>query len=152
MEKGLVLIVDDDDTVRKSLARAIEMDFYKVCTAVDAKAALQIMRENPVDVVISDLRMAGVHGLSLLRIAKDNYPDVIRIVLTGFGDLDAAIAAINEIEIFRFYLKPCNDKELMAGLEDAMRIRRTHLANQKLIKDLSEMLNNIKSLETKPKK
>jgi len=152
MDKGLVLIVDDDDSVRRSLARVIEMDLYKVFTAVDAKSALQIMRENPVDVVISDLRMTGVHGLSLLRIAKDNYPDVIRIVLTGFGDLDSAIAAINEIEIFRFYLKPCSDKELMAGLADAMRIRRSHLANQKLIKGLSDQLDEIKSLELKPKK
>ncbi len=149
MEKGVILIVDDEEFVRRALARALREGPYEVLEAEDAKSALQLLREKEVDVVISDLKMPGINGLSLLRIIKDHYPDVIRIMLTGFGDMDTAIKATNEAEIFRFFTKPWDRKELLNGLSQAMKIRRLKKENQKLINQLEEQLSLIKGLSQK---
>jgi len=149
MEKGIILIVDDEEFVRRALARALREGPYEVLEAEDAKSALQLLREKEVDVVISDLKMPGINGLSLLRIIKDHYPDVIRIMLTGFGDMDTAIKATNEAEIFRFFTKPWDRKELLNGLSQAMKIRRLKKENQKLINQLEEQLSLIKGLSQK---
>jgi len=149
MEKGVILIVDDEEFVRRALARALREGPYEVLEAEDAKSALQLLREKEVDVVISDLKMPGINGLSLLRIIKDHYPDVIRIMLTGFGDMDTAIKATNEAEIFRFFTKPWERKELLNGLSQAMKIRRLKKENQKLINQLEEQLSLIKGLSQK---
>ena len=146
MGNGVILIVDDEEFVRKALVRALREEPYEILEAEDAKSALQILRDKEVDVVISDLKMPGVNGLSLLRIIKDHYPDVIRIMLTGFGDMDTAIKATNEAEIFRFFTKPWDRKEIIRGLDQAIKIRKLKKENQKLINQLEEQLSLIKNL------
>jgi len=143
--KGTILVVDDDELVLKSLTREIKEDSYQVLTAINATNALQILKENQVDVVISDHKMPGVQGMSLLRIIKDHYPDVVRIMLTGHADLEAAITAINEIEVFRFYTKPWNRQDILSGLVQAMRKRRFKVETKNLFRAMSLQLSKIKS-------
>ncbi len=149
MDRGVILIIDDEEFVRKALIRALRDEPYEVIEAEDARTALQILREKDVDIVISDLKMPGLNGLSLLKIVKDHYPDIIRIMLTGFGDMDTAIRATNEAEVFRFFTKPWNRKELISGLEQAMRIRKLKKENQRLMHQLEEQINLIKTLSSK---
>jgi len=145
-KKGLILLVDDDELVLNSLAREIKGEGFQVLSADNAKSALQILKEQQVDVVISDHKMPGVQGLSLLRIIKDHYPDTVRIMLTGYADLEAAIIAINDIEVFRFYVKPWNRVELLNGLGDAMRLRSLKVESKKLFKAISDQLAKLKAL------
>jgi len=149
MDRGVILIIDDEEFVRKALIRALRDEPYEVIEAEDARTALQILREKDIDIVISDLKMPGLNGLSLLKIVKDHYPDIIRIMLTGFGDMDTAIRATNEAEVFRFFTKPWNRKELISGLEQAMRIRKLKKENQRLMHQLEEQINLIKTLSSK---
>lgn len=144
--KSIVLIVDDDEMVRKALARDLRDSPYEVLLAEDAKGAMAVIKDKPVDIVISDLRMPGIHGLSLLHIIKDHYPGIIRIVLTGYADMDAVLGAINEIEVFRFFIKPVGGRELIPSLGRAMKIRQTRLAINRLFADLEEQIPNIKTI------
>jgi len=145
-DKSIVLIVDDDEMVRKSLARDLGDSPYEILLAEDAKGALTVIKDKPVDIVISDLRMPGIHGLSLLHIIKDHYPDIIKIVLTGYADMDAVLGAINEIEVFRFFIKPVGGRELIPGLGQAMKVRQTRLAIKRLFADVEEQILNIRTI------
>jgi two-component system probable response regulator PhcQ len=145
-KRGLILIVDDDELVLNSLAREIKGEGYQVLSADNAKSALQLLKDQSADVVISDHKMPGVQGLSLLRIIKDHYPDIVRIMLTGYADLEAALTAINDIEVFRFYVKPWNRVDLLNGIGDAMRLRSFRVESKKLFKSMSDQLARLKAL------
>jgi DNA-binding NtrC family response regulator len=145
-KKGLILIVDDDELVLNSLAREIKGEGYQVLSSDNGQGALQLLKDHQVDVVISDNKMPGVQGLSLLRIIKDHYPDIVRIMLTGYANLEAALTAINDIEVFRFYVKPWNRVDLLNGIGDAMRLRSFRVESKKLFKSMSDQLARLKAL------
>jgi ActR/RegA family two-component response regulator len=108
-----ILMVDDDSNVLDGYRRSLGREFL-LETTVGAQEALALAAANgPYAVVVSDMRMPGMDGLQLLSKIKDQSPDTIRIMLTGNADMDTAINAINEGNIFRFLNKPCG-KETMA--------------------------------------
>jgi DNA-binding NtrC family response regulator len=151
MEKGVILVVDDDENVRKALSREINVMGYEFLAAADAKSALEILKTKEVDVIISDQRMPGVQGTGLLRIVKDIYPEVIRIMLTGFADFKSVLQAINENEVYRLYMKPWDSKELFAGIANGMRIRSMRTEKKRLLSELSEKVDTIKMLDANEK-
>src|SRR5512138_2916271 len=103
-----VLLVDDETDIINILKELIELEEFEVLTAGSGEEALAKMMENVIDVVISDEHMPGMPGTELLGIARSQYPDTIRILMTGYANLDMAIRAINDGEIYRFFTKPCN--------------------------------------------
>src|SRR5579863_2868323 len=108
-----ILLVDDDNSIldgyRRSLCREFSLE-----TALGGEQALQLAASNgPFAVVVSDMRMPGMDGIQLLSRIKTLSPDTIRVMITGNADMDTAINAINEGNIFRFLNKPCS-KEVMA--------------------------------------
>jgi len=108
-----VLLVDDDNNVLDGYRRSLSRDFL-LETALGGEQALKLAAENgPYAVVISDMRMPGMDGIQLLSHIKNRWPDTVRVILTGYADMDSAIHAINEGSIFRFLNKPCT-KEMMA--------------------------------------
>lgn len=124
-----LLLVDDQPLVLQSL-RLLFHD-YDVLTAESAFEALQQLKLHPdVGVIISDQRMPGMEGIELLRRVKTNYPQIIRILLTGYADIDAIIASVNEGEVFRFVAKPWNAEKLRNIVHLAMGIfqRRNFVA------------------------
>lgn len=118
-----VLVVDDEDLVREALARSLADD-YRVLTAASADEALAVMDEDPsVDVIITDEVMPGAPGTELLRVVAAEYPEVVRIMLTGHASLDSALRAINEGRVFRYVVKPWSHAELIAVLQEAINLR-----------------------------
>jgi two-component system, probable response regulator PhcQ len=115
-----VLIVDDEPEVIDIMRRFLQMESYAVCTASSAEEALGILADEVIDVVISDEWMSGMSGTKFLGVVRREYPDTIRILLTGHADLDTAIRAINDGEIYRFFTKPCNFGELTVILKQAI--------------------------------
>ena len=107
-----VLIVDDDEKVRNALRRDLDALDFRLHFADRATAGLDILREHKVDIVICDNEMPGMNGLKFLRFVRQDYPAVVRIMLTGHATLATAITAINQDEIFRFLEKPWDDQDL----------------------------------------
>ncbi|MEQ8799518.1 MAG: response regulator [Salinisphaeraceae bacterium] len=113
-----VLFVDDEPRILTSL-RMLCRRRYDVRIAEGGEAALAVLREHPVDVLVSDQRMPGMTGFELLREARSIQPGAMRLLLTGYADLNAIIGSINEGEIFRFISKPWVNDELLAIIDEA---------------------------------
>ncbi|HSE11746.1 MAG TPA: EAL domain-containing protein, partial [Rudaea sp.] len=126
-QQPTLLLVDDEENILNALVRMLRRDGYRILTATGADDALDVLGRNDVQVVISDQRMPGTSGTELLSKVKEMYPDTVRMVLSGYTDLAAVTAAINQGAIYKFLTKPWNDEELRLQIRDAFRIaRRPH--------------------------
>jgi response regulator RpfG family c-di-GMP phosphodiesterase len=128
-----IVCVDDEPRILKGLRRRIGRD-YDVSTAESGPEALELMRrEETFQVVVSDMRMPGMSGAEFLAQVRTEFPDTVRILLTGQSDLNDAIAAVNEGNIFRFLSKPCPPEVLMPALSDAVEHHRLIQAERELL-------------------
>ena len=119
MARHGILVVDDQEDVTTSLRRMLEREGYQVVTAGSAEASFDLLATRHIDVVIADLRMPAMNGDEFLERVKLIYPDVVRMVMTGAPDLRAATSAINRGTIFKFLVKPFDEKEFLANVEEA---------------------------------
>ena len=116
--KTRVLFVDDDERVLNAL-RTLFRDEYDVSIAVGGAAALEFLKANPAQIVVSDQRMPGMAGVEVLREIKKVTPRTVRILLTGYSDLAAMVGSINEGEVFRFVKKPWDNDDIRAVMKEA---------------------------------
>jgi len=130
---GRVLIVDDDPLVLENLRRALRREPYEILAAGSGAQGLEILARSSIDVVVSDERMPGMTGAEFLGIVCRKYPETVRIVLTGQASLEAAIRAINEGEIFRFLLKPCDPVDLAQTIQTAIELKTLRLESTRLL-------------------
>lgn len=121
--KARVLLVDDEERILRTLSMLLKMH-YQVFTTTDGHEALEILQREKIHVLISDQRMPIMTGSELLEKARQTSPDTIRILLTGYADVDAAISAVNEGEIFRYINKPWGPKELRDTIAEAVNVAR----------------------------
>jgi response regulator RpfG family c-di-GMP phosphodiesterase len=128
-----IICVDDEPRVLKGLRRRLGRE-YDVEIAESGGEALEILRsQDPFQVIISDMRMPVMNGAQFLARAQDEFPDTVRMLLTGQSDLDDAIAAINQGNIFRFLTKPCPPEVLLPALEMAVEQYRLIQAERELL-------------------
>ncbi|MEM7206284.1 MAG: HD domain-containing phosphohydrolase [Pseudomonadota bacterium] len=126
-----VLCVDDETSILTSLKRALRKEAFQVLLANSGEEALEILREQPVDLVVSDMRMPNMDGAALLREVLLKWPDTMRILLTGYSDMESTISAINDAEIFRYVSKPWDNNDLIATIRqvlDHKKLRDEHAA------------------------
>jgi DNA-binding NtrC family response regulator len=123
-KKGSVLCVDDEPNILRSLHWMLHKEF-DVMTAPDGFTALEMLRKHDFDVIVSDQRMPGMIGSEFLREACKVAPRSMRILLTGYSDMQAILRSINEGEVFRFVNKPWKNEELSKTVADAAVIART---------------------------
>ncbi len=137
-KKAHILIVDDEEEIRKTLSRHFEFDGYNVDTAENGIEALDIMSKKRMEVVITDIMMPKMNGIDLLREIRDHYPMVHTIVITGYITMENLLSALRygaDTCIF----KPIND---VAELEDAVNRAVEHLSMwQKKLRELKGMKN-----------
>ena len=107
-----ILFVDDEENVLKTMRRIFRQENYTILTAPSGPEALDLLQKEPVHVVVSDHRMPEMTGADLLRKIKDLYPQTIRIMLTGYADVNAIMGAVNEGAVYKFITKPWNDEDL----------------------------------------
>jgi DNA-binding NtrC family response regulator len=148
-KKPLILIVDDEVGVLNALERLLKADGYEIRRAQDPFQALEILKQEPVDLIISDHLMPGMKGLELLKQAKAIRPDAIRVILTGHADLALAMTAINEGEVYRFFTKPWDDDALRLDVRLAIERFRLERENKDLKRELSKKEKALKELEAK---
>ena len=134
-----ILLVDDEPNILNSLRRAINaMPWDAVGEKVSIESftspllALDRAEEYAFDLVISDYRMPDMDGVSFLRRLVGFQPDISRLILSGYADLQAVIAAINTVQIHRFISKPWDDYDLTASITQALGLRRLLLENRRL--------------------
>ncbi|HWW21724.1 MAG TPA: response regulator [Steroidobacteraceae bacterium] len=122
--RATILLVDDESHVTDALSRHFPRERFEVLSARSAADAYEILDRRRVDVVISDERMPGEAGSEFLARVRQLHPATIRMILSGQASLDAAIRAINEGEVYRFFLKPCNPVDLLFTVQRALEHRR----------------------------
>ncbi len=122
-EKAHVLFVDDERRILTTMRMLFRAD-YRLSFASSAQEAIDFLKTQSVDVIVSDQRMPGMTGVDLLREAKELRPSAMRILLTGYSDLNAIIGSINEGEIFRFVNKPWQNQELKETVAQAVEAAR----------------------------
>ncbi len=111
-ERYQILLVDDEPNVLNALKRVFRQENYHIMTAGDADEALKILAGQEFQLMISDFKMPGMDGGELLRRVKQQYPETIRIMLTGHADSNAVMSAVKEGAVYKFILKPWNDDDL----------------------------------------
>ncbi len=127
-----VILVDDEENVLKALKRALSTESYDIETYSNGADVLARAKEVSFDLVVSDYRMPGLDGVALLSELKKLQPDAMRLILSGYSDLDALLGAINQAEIYRFISKPWRDVELKAALAQGLAHRAVLLENKRL--------------------
>lgn len=115
-----VLFVDDDINVLHGLARALRYQPFGLFTARSGEEAIDVLKRRKVDVVVADEHMPGISGTDLLVWIAEHFPQTTRIVLTGRPSAEAAIRAINEGMVYRFFTKPCNPVELAIAIRRSL--------------------------------
>lgn len=134
---GHLLIIDDEQEIVKALNRQFRRA-YQVYTALSADEGIRIMREAPVQVVISDQRMPGTTGTEFFRQIRTEYPDAVRLLLTGYADIEAVISAINDGNVFRYITKPWDPVELETIVQQAFERYNLGAQIRGLVEELQE--------------
>jgi DNA-binding NtrC family response regulator len=142
-----ILVVDDEENVCKALRRTLKREGYDVTTDGSPPEALEILKTQRFDLVMSDHLMPNMTGLEFLKLVHDRYPDSVRIMLTGHADIETAIAAINQGEIYRFLTKPWDDAELKVTLFLAFERLDLERQNRQLLATVRRQHDLIQSLE-----
>ena len=145
--KDTILIVDDEPNVIAALQRTLFDEPYDISTATSGEEALEILATCKVKLVISDERMPGMDGAELLSIIKVRYPETIRIMLTGYASLDAAMKAVNSGEVYRFFVKPWNDLELTMAIKSAIEKFDLEAENRRLLGMIRSQAVELKVME-----
>lgn len=145
--KNDVLLVDDEANVLSALGRSLFEDPINIVTATSGEQALAVLAEQPFKVVVSDERMIGMQGSEFLSRVKELYPNTIRIMLTGHATLEAAMKAVNEGEIYRFFSKPWNDHDLKFAIRSAIEKFDLEAENKRLLATIKQQSLEMKVLE-----
>jgi response regulator RpfG family c-di-GMP phosphodiesterase len=133
MKDSKVLFVDDEQMVLDGFQSNLRKR-YQVATALGPEAGLHtVQAEGPFAVVVSDLKMPGMDGITFLSKVREMCPDTTRIMLTGFAEIDAAIEAVNQGQVFRFLTKPCPVGNLVKALESGVDQYRLVTAERELL-------------------
>ena len=144
VSRRTVLCLDDEINILNSLKRLLRRESYRLLTASSGHEALTILSENEIHIVISDQRMPEMSGTEFLAKVKKEYPDVIRIMLTGYTDVDSITESINKGHIYKFFLKPWNDQNLKLEIRQAIDQYDLIEANKKLNEKILEQNEALK--------
>lgn len=142
-----ILCVDDEKNVLSALERLFLDDDYEILTSSSGDEGLEVLRNiSPIQIIISDYRMPGMNGVDFLKEVNRNWPETVRIVLSGYADTTSVVSAINEGQIYKFIPKPWNDDELKVTIANA--IERYELYKQNIyyaeeLKRYNEELQNL---------
>jgi response regulator RpfG family c-di-GMP phosphodiesterase len=142
-----VLFVDDEVNILNSLQRLFDDTPFQTLTALNAADAVEMLKNNEVSVIVSDNRMPKMTGVEFLQKAKEISPDSVRILLTGYADMQAAIDAINKGEVYKFITKPWDDEELKEIVSNAA--SRYNIVSSLKRADRSAILSLAQTIELK---
>lgn len=135
-----ILLVDDEEKILFSLRRLFMEDGYEIFLARSGNAAVEILKKEHIDVIVSDQKMPEMSGVEFLEQTKEYSPDSIRILLTGYADIGATIDSINKCGVFKYIAKPWNNDELKNTIRYAFELKKLRDENH-LLQKLTEKQN-----------
>jgi len=144
-----ILLVDDEPRVTSALSKVLRGQPYEVICADSGDEALRLLDEHSIQVVVSDERMPGMSGSQLLSTVRRLHPTTIRIMLTGHANTEAAIRAINEGEVYRFFSKPCNAAELAATIRQALQQHELQVKSRELLREFRRKNSCFEEIESR---
>ncbi|AHC14342.1 sigma-54-dependent transcriptional regulator [Salinispira pacifica] len=147
--KFRILVVDDEKNIREGLGKSLELDGYETVLAEDGTSALNIMEEDEIDLVITDLKMPGMSGDELLRRVVSDWPSVSVIILTGHGTIETAVQSMRN-GAFDFLTKPVNLERLSMLVKRALSSRELVLQHRALQEELNQRRQSSKILGKSP--
>lgn len=135
-----ILLVDDERGIINAVRRVLRREGWEIVSTQDPHEALKLIGEEAFAVILSDQRMPAMEGTALLQQAREIAPDTVRIILTGYVDIEAAIEAINHGAVFRFITKPWDDEDLRSTIRQAVTQYQLVGENKRLLR-LTEAQN-----------
>lgn len=140
MENRFIILCVDDEEDNLLVFKSYFRKYYNIVTARSGEEALRLLKEHPVDLIVSDQRMPNMTGVEFFERIVDEYPDVIRIILTGYSDIQAVIDAINKGKVYHFATKPWDTDELKNILNNALEAYTLKMLNRRLVEENMELL------------
>ncbi|MDO9422676.1 MAG: response regulator [Methylobacter sp.] len=141
-----ILLVDDEVNIINALKRTLRPDGYTILAANSAEEGLALLAKHEVGVIISDQRMSHMTGVEFLRKVKTLYPKTLRIVLSGYTELESITSAINEGAIYKFLTKPWDDDLLRDNIREAFQHYEMEQENVRLSRELQSANNELSML------
>jgi response regulator RpfG family c-di-GMP phosphodiesterase len=132
IQAARILCVDDEQNILSSLRRLFRAHGYQVLLAEGAAAGLKVLETEPVDLVISDMRMPEMDGAHFLEQVRNRWPDTVRLMLTGHADIQSILEAINRGEIHRYITKPWDDNDILLIVRHALERKALEHEKQRL--------------------
>ena len=140
-----LLVVDDEPYILTALASFLHGD-YEVLTADSVETAQRILRDREIDLILTDQKMPHMSGVQLLEWVKEHSPRTVRLMMTGFAELDEAVDAINKGQVFRYLFKPWKSEELREVLNGAAHTFILERANKGLLKETQELNDRLRQV------
>ncbi len=134
---GINILYVDDELNNLISFKAVFRIKYNVYTALSGEEAIKVLRETPIAVIITDQRMPQMTGVEFLETILGEFPDPVRILLTGYADMNAVVDAVNKGKIFHYLTKPWNEEELAMTITKAYELFKHNEDEKKLKDDLS---------------
>jgi two-component system probable response regulator PhcQ len=144
-----ILLLDDEPNILAALKRILMDEPYEILEAGSGEQGLEILHKNPCKVVISDERMPGIGGAEFLTRVKDLYPETVRILLTGYASIEATMKAVNDGEIYRFFMKPWDDMDLRMAIRSAIEKFDLQKENERLLEVVQKQAGELSSIESR---
>jgi response regulator RpfG family c-di-GMP phosphodiesterase len=141
-EKIRILYVDDEENNLQAFKATFRKD-YKIHLALSAEEGREVLKSNDVDIIITDQRMPDETGVDFLTSIIPRYPDPIRILLTGYTDIQAVIDAINKSQVYHYLTKPWEEEYMKTVIKNAFELLSLRKENKKLMEDLVETNKNL---------
>lgn len=134
-----LLLVDDEENVLRSLHRLLRRDGYNLHLANSVQMAFEVLSKHPIDVVVSDHRMPEQNGTDFLCKVKALYPQTVRLMLSGYTEVNSVTEAINEGSIYKFLTKPWDDDQLRANIREAFQRHAMESENIRLHREIEDV-------------
>jgi len=135
--KCALLVVDDEPYILTTLSALLAPDF-EVYTADCGETAQKIFQQHRIDLILTDQKMPRMSGVQLLEWVRESYPQTIRLLMTGFAELEDAVEAINRGKVYRYLFKPWRVDELIQVLREACQRFKLERQNEELLDQLAE--------------
>ncbi len=133
-----ILFIDDEQHILNALERCLRKEPYQCRFVGSGAEALEKLSQQPYDIVVSDMRMPKMTGVELLKHVASQYPQTLRLVLSAWADSNDILDAINEGHIYRYIIKPWDDRALKAVLRQAVEVKELQVKNQELMEKLQQ--------------
>ena len=144
-----ILVVDDEVDFLSSMRRSLRKEPYQVTTSDNGSAALQLLAHHEISLVISDYKMPEMDGLILLKKIRLDYPHIITIMLTALSEVDIAMKAVNDVGVYKFFMKPIEINSLKVTLRRALESLDLIVERDDLLQKIKRRDNVLNGLERK---